>query len=89
VGIEGWYPSQQWESIVIHISMGALRLGVDTRIRSSGTMDHDPAVTQIRKGPLKMILYRVACCLTLPSFEGASMIGDFEFESHDTESSQP
>jgi hypothetical protein len=51
-------------------------------------MDHDPAATQIRKGPLKMILYRVACGLALPSFEGASMIGDFEFQSH-TESSQP
>jgi hypothetical protein len=89
MGVQSWCPRLQGESSFIYIGMGTLRLGVDTRIRSTRAMHHDSVAAQGCKSSLQVILYGVACCLALPALEGTPMVGDFELESHDTESSQP
>ena len=70
------------------VGVGALALGMNSRIRAPGSMDGHMSAAKLTKRMLQGILDRPPARLALPSEKPAAIIGDREPQPHACESSQ-
>jgi hypothetical protein len=62
--------------------MDRLAERMDSRVRASRAVDHDPFAEDSGHGSLKHILHGFSAALALPSAESRAIVGDKEAEFH-------
>ena len=91
MSIHGRYPVRQAHFLPRHLDMRHLSEGMNSGIRSSGSVQFNRRRHDLRESSLQVILDSVLIWLTLPPAKWSTVIGDgqlqaFERRAHSSES---